>query len=363
MSGTVDHEPTVSQTVTDGPNPEGSHDTKTIAVNTADVTLEPDENNGDETIQDADSALGGSLEGSDTTSVTSSVYRYRVENGRTYHDYKSGEYFMPTDERELDRLDLQHSLIMMTQDDKLFVCPAGKDKPLKRVLDAGCGTGIWTMDIADEYPGATVIGVDLAPIQPRFTPPNVQFVVDDLESDWEYAQPFDLIYMRILGGSFKDWPRLLHQAFEHTTPGGYIEVTDLVNPLRSDDGTLPPDCHVMKLLGLMVEASAKIGRDLDVATRHRQRLIDAGFVNVVQREYKMPINTWPKDEQYKTIGAWCLENFLSGLEAMSLMLLTNVLGWSVEDVQLLLVGVRKDFKNRQIHAYFPVYVVYGQKPE
>ena len=44
-------------------------------------------------------------------------------------------------------LDLQHSLIMMTQDNKLFVCPAGKDKPLKRVLDAGCGTGIWTMDI------------------------------------------------------------------------------------------------------------------------------------------------------------------------------------------------------------------------
>ena len=79
-------------------------------------------------------------------------------------------------------------------------------------------------------------------------------------------------------------------------------MTDLVNPLRSDDGTLPPDCHVMKLLGLMVEASAKIGRDLDVATRHKQRLIDAGFVNVIQREYKMPINTWPKDEKYKTIG-------------------------------------------------------------
>ena len=60
------------------------------------------------------------------------------------------------------------------------------------------------------------------------------------------------------------------------------------------------------------------------------------------------------DKSHLRSGAWCLENFLSGLEAMSLMLLTNVLGWSVEEVQLLLVGVRKDFKNRQIHAYFPV---------
>jgi len=43
MSGTVEHEPTVSGPVTDGPNPEGSHGTRSIAVNTADVTLEPEE--------------------------------------------------------------------------------------------------------------------------------------------------------------------------------------------------------------------------------------------------------------------------------------------------------------------------------
>jgi ribosomal protein L11 methylase PrmA len=34
------------------------------------------------------------------------------------------------------------------QDNQLYVCPAGKDKenPLKRVLDGGCGTGIWAME-------------------------------------------------------------------------------------------------------------------------------------------------------------------------------------------------------------------------
>jgi len=51
---------------------------------------------------------------------------------------------------------------------------------------------------------------------------------------------------------------------------------------------------------------------------------------------------------------WCHECLDSGLQALSLMLLTNVLGWSAEEVEVFLVGVRKDLKNRKIHAYFPV---------
>jgi ubiquinone/menaquinone biosynthesis C-methylase UbiE len=38
---------------------------------------------------------------------------------------------------------------MLTQDNQLFTCPAVKDKPLKRVLDAGCGTGIWSIDFGE----------------------------------------------------------------------------------------------------------------------------------------------------------------------------------------------------------------------
>jgi hypothetical protein len=35
---------------------------------------------------------------SDTFSVTSSIYDYREENGRTYHRYKDGAYLLPNDE-------------------------------------------------------------------------------------------------------------------------------------------------------------------------------------------------------------------------------------------------------------------------
>lgn len=42
--------------------------------------------------------------------------------------------------------DLQHHLFFLTFEGKLFTCPAGKNKPLERVLDLGCGTGIWSLD-------------------------------------------------------------------------------------------------------------------------------------------------------------------------------------------------------------------------
>ena len=39
-----------------------------------------------------------------------------------------------------------------------------------------------------------------------------------------------------------------------------------------------------------------------------------------------------------------------GLEGMTLRLLTQVLGWKSEEVQVLLVNVRKDFRDPKIHA-------------
>lgn len=38
---------------------------------------------------------------------------------------------------------------MLVQRNKLFLAPAGKDKPLNRVLDGGTGTGIWAMDFGE----------------------------------------------------------------------------------------------------------------------------------------------------------------------------------------------------------------------
>jgi hypothetical protein len=40
------------------------------------------------------------------------------------------------------------------------------------------------MDMADEYPGAQILGIDLSPVQPNWVPPNCKFEVDNFELEW-----------------------------------------------------------------------------------------------------------------------------------------------------------------------------------
>ena len=65
---------------------------------------------------------------------------------------------------EKDRIDMAHEKYFLVLEEKRYRAPIGDDPRL--VLDLGTGTGIWSVDFADQFPSAEVIGVDLAPLQP-----------------------------------------------------------------------------------------------------------------------------------------------------------------------------------------------------
>ena len=67
---------------------------------------------------------------------------------------------------ELDRLDVAHQMLKICLGDKLYLAPIGDEKG--RVLDIGCGTGIWAIEFADQHPSADVLGTDLSPTQPTW---------------------------------------------------------------------------------------------------------------------------------------------------------------------------------------------------
>jgi hypothetical protein len=58
------------------------------------------------------------------------------------------------------------------------------------------------------------------------------------------------------------------------------------------------------------------------------------------------------DMAEKKIGAYNLTQLYEGLQGFTLRSFTKVLGWTSEEVEALLVDVRKDLLNRNIHALF-----------
>lgn len=129
---------------------------------------------------------------------------------------------------------------------------------------------------------------------------------------------------------------------------------DLTYPIACDDGTLPSDCEVLRSGLLSIEASAKAGRAINLAPKYKTFLEKAGFVDVVEKRFRWPINEWPKDKHYKELGKWSYANINNGLEGLLLGLFTRFLGWSADEVRVFCSAMRKQLRDRSIHAYIPV---------
>ncbi|KAM0326148.1 hypothetical protein ACHAQA_006742 [Verticillium albo-atrum] len=233
----------------------------------------------------------------------------------------------------------------------------------KRVLDIGTGTGIWAIEYADMHPEAEVIGVDLSAIQPSLVPPNCTFENDDVEKEWTWSKPFDLIFSRVMAGSFTDYKGFVEKSFKALEPGGYLEMQDFHFPYGCDDESMPPDSYIRRLGELFAASGAQLGRPLTEASKYRTLLQEAGFTDVVEQKLKWPIGGWAKDEHYKKLGDWCRESLTSGLEGLTTALFTRGLGWSPEEVMVFCAKVREEIQQRRVHAYMSVYIVHGKKPE
>lgn len=299
-----------------------------------------------------------------TGSVHSSIYDYRFEHGRRFHAYKSGEndYFTPNDEPEQFRLDMQHRCMFLASGSKLFHAPL--EAPV-RVLDLGTGTGIWAIEVAEEYQQTEVIGVDLSPIQPDWAPSNVKFQIDDVEDEWTWPENhFDLIYSRtMLVGGIKDYRQYFEQAFRHCAPDGYFECLEMTTDLRSDHYTIPEDNSIIRWTTLLKQGIQLMGSNLNVDFNRMTELMrEVGFVDVTVKPFKVPVGTWPANPILKQAGSVQLVAMLEGMEGLSLAVFTRCLGWSIEDTNQLIEQTKQEFTRKKACYYWPGVVIYGRKP-
>ncbi|GAM35865.1 hypothetical protein TCE0_017f04523 [Talaromyces pinophilus] len=307
--------------------------------------------------------------GESTYSLSSSVLNYQFEvrldcpEHTTYKfddvEYTTDDAFQPNDDQEQNKLMLMHLCYELVFDGRLHLSPITSHP--QNVLDIGTGRGDWAIDFAEAYPSARVIGTDLSPIQPLWVPPNCTFEIDDAEDDWLYNQEFDLIHTRTICGAIRDWPRFHKQAFDHVKPGGWFEMQENDAWFQRDDGSCPEWTQLF--LEKLDEASILSGRRLNVARDQKQYMIDAGFVNVHDEIFRLPLSPWHDDPRMKEIGRIRGVAMNEGVEGYSLALYTRFLGWSPTEVRILLAKVRSEFNDMQNQMYIAVHVVYGQKPE
>lgn len=213
---------------------------------------------------------------------------------------------------------MKHTTVLTVCGERLHFAPLNEDQPQQmRVLDLGTGTGIWCCDMGDKYPSAEIIGVDLSPHQPDWVPPNVRFIVDDVESEW--LQPddhFDMIHLRHMAIAIKNWDHVLASAWHALKPGGWIEFHELDYFPRCDDGTQTPENQHLLWTTLVSGGLRNFGVDLHGALPLKDRVVGAGYQNITEHIIKVPIGQWPKNQLLKKVGMYMHAVLWDGLQGM-----------------------------------------------
>ena len=133
-----------------------------------------------------------------------------------------------------------------------------------------------------------------------------------------------------------------------------MEVSDFVRPAVAIDDTYGPHNAFWEWNANHVVAARNKGQPFVTSDQVSQWMKDAGFEDIVVNNYLVPTNAWPKDHKMKRVGTYMMMNMLEGIEAFTLRLWTQQLGWSTERIQLFLAEVRKDIRNRSIHSANPL---------
>lgn len=211
--------------------------------------------------------------------------------------------------------------------------------------------------MADEFPSASVIGTDISAVQPNWAPSNCSFLIDDAQLDWSFEpNSFDFIHMRNLYGAIDDWQKLYRQAFTHLKPGGWLETLEFDIETRSENPRVASDPdHIFKRwCRLFWDAGDKLGRTFQIARDGRMERYakEAGFVDVVHRQWKVPVGGWPQELTLKRVGYYSALFIDQSIDGFAVFPVGEVLGWSFDEVSDLVNEMREALADKKSLPYY-----------
>lgn len=261
-------------------------------------------------------------------------------------------YVLPKDEQEVNRLDFQHFMLRyMLHGD--YVAPIGTPTT---ILDVGCGTGRWPIEMAIQFPAASVIGLDLHdPDEERNTgqrpkrPENYAFLSGNVLEGLPFVDEcFDFVHMRGLAAALPTgrWQDVADELARVTHSGGWVEVIE-------DDFV-----YGAPALDLLAEWAIDLclRRDIEflLARKIGTFLEQAQLSNVTFRKVDMPIG--PHGGR---LGVMAQTDYLSAMGALKSII--PALGITTEQAYVGALHAAQDEIERG-QCVWPLYVAYGQKP-
>lgn len=228
------------------------------------------------------------------TQTTSDTSKHPQPVAGERHHRSDVPYALPTDLTEGERLNLQHYLFRHVLKGN-HASPLDKDT-VSAILDVGSGTGIWGHEIAQEFPHARVIGLDMEPAQAlsrsssAMTPPtNYQYVQGNLFQGLPFPDSsFNFTHQRMLALAVpaKSWPQCLNELVRVTRPGGWIELLEIGATINHAGPAS------LKLLDWTQRFLLKRGIDAKLMENLAMLAENAGMKQIQSHYLDLPVGTW-----------------------------------------------------------------------
>ncbi|KAL8782672.1 MAG: hypothetical protein Q9195_009602 [Heterodermia aff. obscurata] len=284
-------------------------------------------------------------------------------------DQNHTEYNLPrNDAAEFARLEDQADAHTEFMSQKIIHAPLHHPQ---KILEVGCGTGNVCRQLAQQFPSATILGVDITPVPPfPNTPPNISYITGDIRqvaaSDQRLKNgALDYIFGRLLLGGMTSWPTYIRQMTALLREGGYLEMQEMACGVYKCSSAVPSDDDELisedwDWYRAVRQGTEQLGLDFDVGCHAQRYMREAGLVDVVQKRYVLPFGTWLGGET-RRLGQQQGEVFRAVFTNSILPGVTRGLGIAERDMRRMKEECWRCLGNEE-GKYWYFYVTVGRKP-
>jgi SAM-dependent methyltransferase len=259
-------------------------------------------------------------------------------------------YVLPKDMGEVNRLDFQHYMMRAALHGN-YAAPISAPES---ILDVGCGTGRWAIEMAQLFPTARVVGIDVVPpsmdtTTPEQLPPNYSFQAGNILEGLALPDAsFAFVHQRYMIGAIpaERWPGTVSELARLTSPGGWVELVEA--------GTSRGGGRALETVDKWVAAVlARRNLNIHLGARLGDFLTAAGLQEVTVREVPLPLGAYGG-----RVGVLVETDYFSAITAMRGPVVA--LGIASEaDYDQTVQAAREEVRKGK--CIFPVYVAYAHR--